>query len=250
MKKIVGLMRRAVEDYNMIEEGERIAVGVSGGKDSLMLLCALSKLAEFYPKKFEVVAITLDMGFSGMDFSPVSKLCEELKVEYHIDKTDIKKIVFDIRKEKNPCALCANLRRGALHSAAKERGISKIALGHHFDDAVDTFMLSLIYEGRLGGFSPKTYLDRRDITLIRPLIYVEEKDIKNYVNKNSLPVVKSTCTVDGNSKRQYIKDLISYIDTDSPEVKKRLFTAMRNSLNGWKVDNLSKTADRLPKKEE
>lgn len=235
MKRIVGLMRRAAEDYNMIEEGEKIAVGVSGGKDSLMLLCALAKLAEFYPKKFEVVAITLDMGFDGMDFSPVSKLCEELNVEYHIDKTDIKKIVFDIRKEKNPCALCANLRRGALHSAAKERGISKIALGHHFDDAVDTFMLSLIYEGRVGGFAPKTYLDRRDVTLIRPLIYVEESDITNYVQKHGLPIVKSTCTVDGNTKRQYIKDLISDIDRGAPEVKKRLFTAMRNSVDGWEI---------------
>ncbi len=239
LKRIVGLMRRAVEDYNMIEEGEKIAVGVSGGKDSLMLLCALSKLSEFYPKKFEIAAITLDMGFDGMDFSPISKLCKELNVEYHIVKTDIKKIVFDIREEKNPCALCANLRRGALHSAAKERGISKIALGHHFDDAVDTFMLSLIYEGRVGGFSPKTYLDRRDVTLIRPLIYVEENDIKNYAEKNSLPVVKSTCRADGNTKRQYIKDLLSGIDREAPDVKKRLFTAMRNSVNGWEANKIN-----------
>lgn len=237
MKRIVGLMRRAVEDYNMIDEGERIAVGVSGGKDSLMLLCALSKLSEFYPKKFSPVAITLDMGFDGMDFSAIKKLCDELGVEYHIVKTDIKKIVFDIRKEKNPCGLCANLRRGALHSAAKDIGINKIALGHHYDDAVDTFMLSLIYEGRVGGFTPKTYLDRQDVTLIRPLIYVEENDIKNYADRNSLPVVKSTCAADGNTKRQYIKDLISDIDKDAPDIKKRLFTAMRNSVDGWETDN-------------
>jgi len=237
LKRIVGLTRRAVEDYNMIEEGEKIAVGVSGGKDSLMLLSALSALSEYYPKKFSVVAITLDMGFDGMDFTPIADFCVERNIPYFIDKTDIKKIVFDIRNEKNPCALCANLRRGALHSAAKERGISKIALGHHFDDAVETFMLSLIYEGRVGGFAPKTYLDRRDVTLIRPLIYVEEKDIRSYTKSNSLPVVKSTCEADGNTKRQYIKDLLYSIDKDARDVKKRLFTAMRNSVDGWETDN-------------
>ncbi len=235
MKRIVGLMRRAVEDYNMIDEGETIAVGVSGGKDSLMLLSALSKLSEFYPKKFSVVAITLDMGFDGMDFSPIADFCKELGVPYYIDKTDIKKIVFDLRQEKNPCALCANLRRGALHTAAKDRGISKIALGHHYDDAIETFMLSLIYEGRVGGFAPKTYLDRRDVTLIRPLIYVEEKDIRSYIKSHSLPVVKSTCKADGNTKRQYIKDFIYDIDKDARDVKKRLFTAMRNSVDGWEL---------------
>lgn len=231
-------MRRAVEDYNMIDEGETIAVGVSGGKDSLMLLAALSKLSEFYPKKFHVVAITLDMGFDGMDFSPVREFCESISVPYYIDKTDIKKIVFDLRQEKNPCALCANLRRGALHSAAKDRGISKIALGHHYDDAIETFMLSLIYEGRVSGFAPNTYLDRRDVTLIRPLIYVEEKEIRSYTKSNALPVVKSTCTADGNTKRQYIKDLIYDIDKDAKDVKKRLFTAMRNSVDGWETDNI------------
>ena len=231
-------MRRAVEDYNMIDEGETIAVGVSGGKDSLMLLAALSKLSEFYPKKFNVVAITLDMGFDGMDFSPVREFCENLSVPYYIDETDIKKIVFDLRQEKNPCALCANLRRGALHSAAKDRGISKIALGHHYDDAIETFMLSLIYEGRISGFAPKTYLDRRDVTLIRPLIYVEEKEIRSYTKSNDLPVVKSTCKADGNTKRQYIKDLIYGIDKDAKDVKKRLFTAMRNSVDGWETDNI------------
>ena len=230
-------MRRAVEDYNMIDDGETVAVGVSGGKDSLMLLSAMAKLSQFYPKKFSVVAITLDMGFEGMDFSPVSDFCKELNVPYYIDKTDIKQIVFDYRKEKNPCALCANLRRGALHSSALERGISKIALGHHYDDAVETFMLSLIYEGQVNGFAPKTFLDRRGVTLIRPLIYVEEKDIRSYTKNHSLPVVESTCSVDGHTKRQYIKDLIYSIDKDAKDVKKRLFTAMRNSVDGWETDN-------------
>lgn len=238
MKRILSLMRRAVEDYNMIEEGETIAVGVSGGKDSLMLLAALAKLSEFYPKKFNVIAITLDMGFDGMDFSPVAKFCNERNIPYYIDKTDIKKIVFDIRKEKNPCALCANLRRGALHSAALSRGVRKIALGHHYDDAVETFMLSLIYEGRVGGFSPNTFLDRRGVTLIRPLIYVEEKEIRSYAEANGLPVVKSTCTADGNTKRQYIKELIYAIDQDAKDVKKRLFTAMRNSVDGFKTGDI------------
>ncbi|MBR2500777.1 MAG: tRNA 2-thiocytidine(32) synthetase TtcA [Clostridia bacterium] len=236
MKRIVGLMRRAAEDYNMIDEGETIAVGVSGGKDSLMLLSALAKLSEFYPKKFNVVAITLDMGFDGMDFSPIKDFCNELGVPYYIEKTDIKKIVFDLRQEKNPCALCANLRRGALHSAAKERGINKIALGHHYDDAVETFMLSLIYEGRVSGFAPKTYLDRQAVTLIRPLIYVQEKDIRAYTKSHNLPVVESTCEVDGNTKRQYIKDLIVDIDKDARDVKKRLFTAMRNAVDGWGIN--------------
>ncbi|MBR5506437.1 MAG: tRNA 2-thiocytidine(32) synthetase TtcA, partial [Clostridia bacterium] len=168
---------------------------------------------------------------------PVAEFCADRNIPYYIDKTDIKKIVFDLRNEKNPCALCANLRRGALHTAALDRGISKIALGHHYDDAIETFMLSLIYEGRVGGFAPKTYLDRRGVTLIRPLIYVEEKDIRSYVKSNTLPVVKSTCTVDGNTKRQYIKDLIYGIDKDAKDVKKRLFTAMRNSVDGWETDN-------------
>ena len=228
-------MRRAVEDYNMIEEGETIAVGVSGGKDSLALLFALSKLSEFYPKKFNVIAITLDMGFAGMDFSPIAEYCKEKNIPYFVEKTEIKKIVFDLRKESNPCALCANLRRGALHSAALERGVSKIALGHHYDDAVETFMLSLIYEGRVGGFAPNTFLDRRGVTLIRPLIYVEENEIRRFAEASRLPIVKSTCTADGNTKREYIKNLLYSIDKDAKDVKKRLFTAMKNSVNGWEI---------------
>ena len=235
MKRILSLMRRAVEDYNMIEEGETIAVGVSGGKDSLALLFALSKLSEFYPKKFNVIAITLDMGFAGMDFSPIAEYCKEKNIPYFVEKTEIKKIVFDLRKESNPCALCANLRRGALHSAALERGVSKIALGHHYDDAVETFMLSLIYEGRVGGFAPNTFLDRRGVTLIRPLIYVEENEIRRFAEASRLPIVKSTCTADGNTKREYIKNLLYSIDKDAKDVKKRLFTAMKNSVNGWEI---------------
>lgn len=234
MKRILSLTRRAVEDYNMISDGDRIAVGVSGGKDSLLSVLALSALRRFYPRKFELYAITIDMGIEGMDFTCVKEFCSGLDVPYIIEKTDIKKIVFDVRQEKNPCALCANLRRGALHNTAKENGISKVVLGHHFDDAVETFMMSLLYEGRVNSFVPVTYLDRMDITLLRPLIYIEEKEIKRFIANNALPVVKSLCPANGNTKRQYIKELLYELNIESSDVRKRIFTAMRNSVDGWK----------------
>ncbi len=233
MQRLLSHMRRAIEDYDMIQDGDRIAVGLSGGKDSLAVLVAAHSLQRFYPKKFHLEAITLDMGMEGMDFSPLSKLCESLSIPYTIEKTQIKEIVFDLRKEKNPCALCANLRRGALNTVAKERGLSKIMLGHHFDDVVETFLLSLIYEGRVNCFLPVTHLDRMDITLLRPFIYVEERDIRKFAKMAELPVVKSTCPADGNTKREYIKGLLGQLDHENHGTKKRMFTALRNSVDGW-----------------
>ncbi len=177
-RRLLSYLRRAVEDYDMIAPGDRIAVGISGGKDSLALLCGLAALRLFYPHPFELVALTVDMGFPGTDYSEVEALCRELDVPYHVKKTEIATIIFDIRKEKNPCSLCAKMRRGVLHSTAKELGCNKVALGHHFDDVVETFMLNLFHEGRIGCFQPVTYLSRADITLIRPLVYMPEKDVR------------------------------------------------------------------------
>ena len=177
-KRLLSYARRAVDDYKMIEDGDKIAVGISGGKDSLALLTALAGLRRFYPQKFDILALSIDMGLEGMDFSPVAKYCEELGVEYKIVKTEISNIIFNVRKEPNPCSLCAKMRRGALNTAAVEEKCNKVALGHHFDDVVETFMLNLFFEGRIGTFSPVTYLSRMDITVIRPLIYMPEKDVR------------------------------------------------------------------------
>lgn len=228
MKKILSYLRRAVQDFNMINEGDRIAVGLSGGKDSLLLLVALKRFQYFSPVKFELEAITLDMGFGGMDFSPLSQLCNEIDIPYTINKTQIGPIVFKERKEKNPCALCARMKRGALHDLALERGCRKIALGHHADDAIETFLLSLFYEGRINTFSPVTYLDRKDIHLIRPLVYAKEKDITYEANKMQLPIVKSTCPSDGNTKREEMKNLIFTLKKQIPEIDDRILTAFKN----------------------
>lgn len=231
MQKLLSYLRRGVDDYGMINEGEKITVGVSGGKDSLALLYALAKLRMFYPKKFELCAVTLDMGF-GMDFTPVADLCKELDVEYVLKHTDIAEIIFDIRKESNPCSLCAKMRRGALHDAALELGSHKVALGHHNDDALDTFMLSLVYEGRVNCFSPVTYLDRKDITLIRPLIYAPEAYITGFARRFELPVVRNKCPEDKRSKREYVKNLIRRLEKENPGFKTRLFTAIENGKVG------------------
>ena len=231
MQKLLSFIRRGVDDYKMINEGDHITVGVSGGKDSLALLCGLSKLRLFYPKKFTLSAVTLDMGF-GMDFSPVEKLCDELGVEYVLKKTDIADIIFNIRKETNPCSLCAKMRRGALHDAALELGSHKVALGHHNDDALDTFMLSLVYEGRVNCFSPVTYLDRKDITLIRPMIYAPENFVIGFAKKYELPVVHNRCPEDKRSKREYVKNLIKNLEKENPGFKTRLFTAIEGSHAG------------------
>lgn len=234
MKKIVSLVRRAVEDYDMIADGDKIAVGVSGGKDSLVLLRALAELSAYYPNHFTVCAITLDMGYHA-DYAKIQALCDELKIEYIIKQTNIKEVIFDLRQEKNPCSLCAKMRRGALNDAAIEQGCRKVALGHHNDDVLETFFLSLLYEGRISCFSPVTYLDRTDIYQIRPMIYVREREIKGVVRRLDIPVVHNPCPANGVTKRQYMKELITRLDHETnPGLRKRLFTAIQNSaIDGW-----------------
>ena len=237
MQKILSYMRRAVDDYNMIDEGDKIALGVSGGKDSLTLLAGLAAMRRFYPKKYDITAITLDLGYDDMDFGPIATMCDELNVEYRIIKTDIKEIVFDIRKEENPCSLCAKMRRGALNNAAIDAGCRKVALGHHNEDVNETFMLSLMFEGRIGCFSPVTYLDRMDVHLIRPLIYAPEAYIKGFAKQAKLPVVKNSCPADGNTKRQEVKELLHQLNKDFPGLKERMFGAVkRSSISGWDGD--------------
>ena len=234
-KHLLSYVRRAVDDYNMIEEGDRIAVGISGGKDSLTLLAALAGLRRFYPKKFDIVAITEDMGFEGSDFSAIAELCEKLQVEYKIEKTDIAKIVFDIRKESSPCSLCAKMRRGALNGSAKKFGCNKVALGHHYDDAVETFMLNLFFEGRIGCFRPVTYLSRMDVTVIRPMIYMPEKDVRYFAAKAELPVIKSPCPADGNTQREEINKLIGDLDRKHKGLRYRIFGAIqRGEIDGFR----------------
>ena len=236
MKRMLSYTRRGVDDYNMIEEGDKIAVGISGGKDSLALLCSLAYLRRFYPKKFELIAITIDMGFEGgMDFTPVRELCKKLDVPYHIIPTEISKIIFDVRKEANPCSLCAKMRRGALHNAAKELGCNSVALGHHFDDVVETFMLNLFFEGRLGCFSPVTYLSRVGVKLIRPLLYMPEKDVVEFAKKNELPVVESKCPADKNTEREEMKQLLRSLERENKGLRYRIFGAIcRGELDGFR----------------
>ena len=234
MKRLLSFVRRAVDDYKMIDEGDRIAVGVSGGKDSLALLVALAELRRFYPKKFEVVAITVDMGFEGGDFSQIEEFCRRLHVEYRIVKTDIAKIIFEVRREPNPCSLCAKMRRGSLHAEAQAAGSNKVALGHHYDDAVETFMMNLFFEGRLGCFSPVSYLSNRKITLIRPLLYATEKDVQYFARKTNLPVAVSLCPEDHATERENMKNLLTELEKTNKGVKHRIFHAMcRGNIDGF-----------------
>ena len=235
MQKLLSYIRRGVDDYKMIDENDHITVGVSGGKDSLALLYGLAGLRRFYPKPFKLSAVTLDMGF-GMDFSPVAKLCEELGVEYVLKETDIAEILFDIRKESNPCSLCAKMRRGALHDAALELGSHKVALGHHFDDAGETFMMNMFFEGRLGCFSPKSYLSNRKLGLIRPLLYATEKDVQYFTNKRKLPVVTSLCPEDHATERENMKNLLAEIERNNKGLRHRIFNAMcKGEIDGFKI---------------
>ena len=236
MQHILSTMRQAVDKYGMIEENDTVAVGLSGGKDSIALLASLDRLKSFYPKKFSVVGISVDMGFddAGDIFAPVREFCAEHEIPYHIEKTKIKEIVFDVRKEKNPCSLCAKLRRGALVSCAKELGAGKLALGHHLDDAAETFMLTLVNEGRIGCYSPVTVYEDTAVTVIRPLIYTREADIRSLVKKEKLPVVKSPCPEDGNTDRAEIKNVIRELEINHRGLKKRIITAMeKRGLDGW-----------------
>ena len=226
MQKLMGLVRRCVDDYNMIEAGDKIAVGVSGGKDSLVLLVLLAGLREYFNKPFELEAVTIDMGL-GMDYSAVERLCAEIGVPYTVVKTEIGPIIFDHRKEKNPCSMCAKMRRGALNQAIKERGFNKLALGHHYDDAVETFLMSLLFEGRISCFQPVTNLDRTGIVQIRPMLYIHEKTVDNFAVRQGLPVLQNRCPVDKFTKREEVKQLLYDLSKTYPDLKERIFGAMQ-----------------------
>ena len=234
MQEILGLVRRCVEDYDMIAAGETVAVGVSGGKDSLLTLTALAHLRRFYPKKFDVVAITIDGGTPGMSFDGVADYCRTLEVPYLRVPVPIHEVVFEERKEKNPCSLCAKLRRGALNTALVEHGIRKIALGHHYDDAVETLLMNLLFEGRIGCFQPVTYLSRMDVLQIRPMLYVKEQQIIRAAAKLNLPVVHNPCPANGFTRRQEVKELLVELQRRYPDLKQKIFGAMqRYPLYGW-----------------
>ena len=234
LQQLLSHTRKAVDEYQMIQEGDHIAVGISGGKDSLTLIYALHGLKRFYPNHFELSAITVDLGYEQCDFTPIKELCREMEIPYHIVKTDIAQILFEERKEKNPCSLCAKMRKGALNQAVKEIGCNKIAYAHHKDDIIETMILSLFFEGRFYSFSPKTYLDRMDLTVIRPIMFVDETDVIGFKNRYNLPVVKSACPVDGYTKRQYAKDLLADLNRQYPGIKQRMFTAILNgNIPGW-----------------
>ena len=226
MQKLIGLVRRCVEDYRMIEEGDRIGVGVSGGKDSLALLVFLAELKKYFPASFYLEAITIDMGL-GMDYSGIEKLCKELDVPFTLIKTEIAPIIFDYRKEKNPCSMCAKMRRGALNQALLERNLNKLALGHHYDDAVETFLMSLLFEGRISCFQPVTDLDRTGIIQIRPMLYIHEKTVDSFAVRQNLPVLENRCPVDKTTKRTEIKELIYDLSATYPDLKERIFGAMQ-----------------------
>jgi len=233
MQKLMGLVRRCVDDYDMISAGDRIAVGVSGGKDSLVLLVLLAGLKAYFNKPFQLEAITIDMGL-GMDYAPIEKLCEELGVPYHIVKTEIAPIIFDHRKEKNPCSMCAKMRRGALNQAILDRGFNKLALGHHYDDAVETFVMNLLFEGRIGCFQPVTNLDRTGIIQIRPMLYIHERTVDNFATRKGLPVIENRCPVDKSTKREEVKQLVYNLSQTYPDLKERIFGAMqRYPLEEW-----------------
>ena len=230
LNRFTGYVRRCADDYGMLRPGDRVAVGVSGGKDSMALLAALRQLQRYHPSNFALEAVTIDMGFPGMDFSPVASWCAEQGVAYTI-------IVFDARQEDNPCSLCSKMRRGALNDAIKERGCNKLALGHHFDDAVETFLMNLLFTGQIGCFKPSTYMSRADVTQIRPLLYLGEGSIASFVREMGLPLVPTTCPEDKESKREEIKSLIARLSADYPDLKSKVFGAMqRLPLDGWCKD--------------
>lgn len=236
MQKILGYIRRACQEFDLIDDGDRIAVGVSGGKDSLVLLAGLAGLRRFYEKKFDIVAITLDPRFGGVenDYSAVAEMCAALGVEYHLVPTDIGPIVFDIRKEPNPCSLCSKMRRGALHDEAKKCGCNKLALGHNNDDAIETFIMNLFQEGRIGCFAPMSYLSRKDITVIRPLVFAPESQVMGCAKRNGFKIVKSACPADKHTTRQTTKEFLAERERNDHGFKLRIFTAMRKAgIDKW-----------------
>lgn len=236
-QKLLSYVRRAVDDYHMIEEGDKIAVGISGGKDSLCLLIALKSLQRFYPKHFELEAITVSLGLAGAVYDDIEAFCKEIDVPYTLVKTDIGQIIFYERKEKNPCSLCAKMRKGALNDKADELGCNKVALGHNKDDVVETFFMSLFYEGRINTFSPVSYLDRKKLYSIRPLMYVPEQEAKSYITKNNIQIVKNPCLADGNTKREETKQLLAQLSKDYNNLQEKVFGAIQRSyLKGWKIE--------------
>ncbi len=235
MQKILGYLRKAIEHYNMIDEGDKIAVALSGGKDSITLLMGLKALQRFYPKNFEIVAISVNPGFEFFNSDFLKNTCSKIGVEFIEAKSDIKEIVFDIRKEKNPCSLCANLRRGILNSTAIEHSCNKLALGHNEDDVLETFFLNMLYAGNLNTFAPVSYMDRSQITLIRPLVYAPEKEIKKFIKRHNIEVMPKNCPMDGISKREEIKDMLYNLTVQIPNVRANLMGAIkRANINGWK----------------
>ena len=234
LQRLLSLTRKAIDEFSMIEEGDRIAVGISGGKDSLTLLYALGELKKFYPKRFTVEALTVSLGYENFDLSGVQELCEKLEIPYTVVNTEIAKILFEELHEEHPCSLCARLRKGAFNQKAMELGCNKIAYAHHKDDLIETAMMSLLYEGRFYAFSPVTHLDRTDLTVIRPLMFVSEADVKGFRNKYQLPVCKNPCPMDGHTRREYVKNLIHTLNMENPGVKDRLFRAViEGHIDGW-----------------
>ncbi len=246
LQQLYSYTRKAVDDYHMISGGDHIAIGISGGKDSLAMLYALSGLRRFYPIPFTLCAVTVDLGFENLNLDKIAALCEELQVPYHIVRTDIGKIIFEDRKESSPCSLCAKMRKGALNQAMKDIGCNKVAYAHHRDDVVETMLLSLIYEGRFHSFAPVTYLDRMEMIVIRPLLYVQEADIIGFVNKYHVPVVKSPCPADGHTKREYAHTLLQQLNRENPGVKERMFHAVQETVPAWKLP-LSARPDTPPR---
>ena len=234
LQQLLSYTRRAIDSYTMIDEGDKIAIGISGGKDSLTLLYAMAHLRRFYPKHFELIAITVDLGIEGFETTGIAKLCNELDVEYHVVQTEIYDIIFNIRKESNPCSLCAKMRKGALNEKIAELGCNKIAYAHHKDDFMETLLMSLLYEGRIHTFSPKTYLDKSRLMVIRPLMYVNEGEIISFKNEMQLPVVKAKCAADGYTKREYAKQLLAQLEKETPGCRGRIFSAIENgNIKGW-----------------
>lgn len=236
MQKLMSRMRAAMEQYDMIQDGDTVAVGLSGGKDSVALLAALAEMRRFYPAHYEVKALTVDMRFDGMDtnYSELEKLCEKLQVPYIIKRTDLADLIFNVRQESNPCSLCAKMRRGILHDLAKENGCNKVALGHHMDDAVETFFMNLLKGGNIDCFCPVTYMSRKDITVIRPMVLASESLVAGAAKQNFLPVVKSKCPMDKTSERQKTKELIRTLNHDYPQLREKVIGAMqRKGLDNW-----------------
>ena len=236
MQQTMSRLRKAIDDYNMIEKGQKVAVAISGGKDSALLLAALKNLSRFHPAQFDVCAVFVDLGFGNIDIDGIKKMCKNLEVPLNIKHTEIGKIIFEYRQESNPCALCAKMRRGVIHDAALEMGAKTIALGHHMDDVIETFLMNLTFESRISCFQPVTYLSRKDVTVIRPMIYLSEREIKGAVNRLSIPTYKNPCPADGVTKREDVKQIIKVLSEQNPSIKKSIFNAIqRSGIDAWGI---------------